>query len=348
MKKKLMKLHINSNTLHNFSNVYILIGLFLILLLVGLSSFYLVSTTHFNFLIVSLGNLISLDILSKENLGNFIRLDSISKENLGNFINWDILYNINTKISGFFREYLNIISYKEILIVLGSILLKIILNLSLKYISMMLGLFMIYELYIFLINIKQNYDLICKFFEEIFHLNIFSDLSSQSPFASINIEDITPIIGYTFVFSFTFLFLYITVNLFKYTFKNLNINIIKLNTDNSSTKKKPSLHIDTKPKTGNEGLDAEKEWRENSSYCEHKEVFKYVADEKDNKDPMLCDFSNNFEETAGQSIKEQGDAPKKHPAVSKEGDWAYLCNDCHAVICKNCRVEYPSEENTPV
>lgn len=112
-------------------------------------------------------------------------------------------------------------------------------------------------------------------------------------------------------------------------------------------KDKPNLTIDTNPSTGNEGLDAEKRWREKSAYCEHEDVSIYEADENDNVDPMLCDYTGDSEETAGQSTAEQSSAPKKHPAVVGEGDWAYICNDCHAVICKDCNVDYPSEDNTP-
>jgi hypothetical protein len=113
-------------------------------------------------------------------------------------------------------------------------------------------------------------------------------------------------------------------------------------------KDKPKLKIDTNPSTGNEGLDAEKEWRKKSAYCEHKKHFVYEGDENDNTDPMLCDFSGDFEDTKDQSIAEQSSNPKKHPAIQHEGDWAYVCSDCFAVVCKDCMVDYPSEENTPV
>jgi hypothetical protein len=113
-------------------------------------------------------------------------------------------------------------------------------------------------------------------------------------------------------------------------------------------KKKPNLTIETNPSTGNEGLDAEKEWRNKSSFCEHDKLFKYLADENDNTNPMLCDYTGDSEDVAGQSSKDQSDIPKKHPAVKGEGDWAHICDNCHAVICKNCHVEYPPEENTPV
>lgn len=113
-------------------------------------------------------------------------------------------------------------------------------------------------------------------------------------------------------------------------------------------KDKPNLTIDTNPSTGNEGLDAEKKWREKSAYCEHEEISIYEADENDNTDPMLCDFIGDSEEIEGQSTIEQHSAPKKHPAVVGEGDWAYVCNNCQAVICKDCNVNYPSEENSVV
>lgn len=113
-------------------------------------------------------------------------------------------------------------------------------------------------------------------------------------------------------------------------------------------KDKPKLSIDTNPSTGNEGLDAEKEWRKKSAYCEHEDFFIYEGDKNDNTDPMLCDFSGDHEDTKDQSIEEQSSKPRKHRAIEHEEDWAYVCSNCFAVVCKGCIVDYPSEENTPV
>lgn len=109
--------------------------------------------------------------------------------------------------------------------------------------------------------------------------------------------------------------------------------------------KKPNLTIDTKPRTGNKGLDSEKEWREKSAFCEHNFDSYYQADENDIKDPILCDFS--FEETQKQTIQDKSTKPIKHPAVEGDKDIAYTCSSCFAVVCKQCVEDYPTEANTP-
>jgi hypothetical protein len=110
-------------------------------------------------------------------------------------------------------------------------------------------------------------------------------------------------------------------------------------------KEKPNLTIDTKNSTGNEGLDREKQWRKESSFCEHSELSMYIGDENDNKSPLGCDFVGDHEEVGEQLTKDQENIPKKHPAVEGEGDVAFICDNCHAVICKNCYTEYSSDED---
>ena len=133
---------------------------------------------------------------------------------------------------------------------------------------------------------------------------------------------------------------------FEKIFSELTVSFTYSN--NMLGKNKPKLSIDINPSTGNEGLDAEKEWRKKSAYCEHDDYFIYEGDKNDNTDPMLCDFSGDHEDTKDQSIAEQYSKPIKHRAIEHEGDWAYVCNNCFAVKCKDCFVDYPSEENTPV
>jgi len=112
----------------------------------------------------------------------------------------------------------------------------------------------------------------------------------------------------------------------------------------------PNLKIETESKsTGNEGLDAEKKWRSTHSNCEHVWGL-YVSDENDNSPTKRvdCDFSYDHSEDAGKSTREKETMPSKHPAVEGERDAAFLCNNCHAVACKNCIEDYPSDESTPV
>lgn len=129
--------------------------------------------------------------------------------------------------------------------------------------------------------------------------------------------------------------------------KDINEKKIASNdTDDRANKDKPNLKIDTVLSTGHEGLDAEKEWRRKSAFCEHSWSM-FVSDEKDNEDPMPCDFDNG-EQDMKTPLSERATRPNKHPAVEGEKDAAFLCENCHAICCKNCYQEYPSEENTPV
>lgn len=91
------------------------------------------------------------------------------------------------------------------------------------------------------------------------------------------------------------------------------------------------------PSTGNEGLDAEKAWRDKAAMCEHPNIGLYVADEKDDIDPMLCDVAGSSDEEKGRSNLEKTLYPVKYAAVSKSGDSAFYCRGCHMIICDNCR-----------
>jgi hypothetical protein len=57
-----------------------------------------------------------------------------------------------------------------------------------------------------------------------------------------------------------------------------------------------------------------------------------------------CDFSSDFEPEAGKSTRDKEITPIKHPAFKDKDDVAYLCDNCLGVICRDCRVEYSSEE----
>jgi hypothetical protein len=109
--------------------------------------------------------------------------------------------------------------------------------------------------------------------------------------------------------------------------------------------KKPSLSINTNPnKTGNEGLDAEAAWRTKAANCEHKDTKDFVPDFGDGSLKTSCDFAPDLETEAGKSTRDKEIYPVKHLAFKSINDVAYLCEDCHSVLCKNCRVEYSSDE----
>jgi hypothetical protein len=118
--------------------------------------------------------------------------------------------------------------------------------------------------------------------------------------------------------------------------------------DKPSSSNKPSLTIDTNPnETGNRGLDKEGEWRKSAGICDHSSVSYLIGSTADGSTDIPCDFSSDFEE-AGKSTRDKEIYPDKHPAFKQDGDFAYLCNNCLGVICKDCRVEYSSdEEDTP-
>jgi hypothetical protein len=125
---------------------------------------------------------------------------------------------------------------------------------------------------------------------------------------------------------------------------------LSIDTDpNKTPSNKPSLSIDTNPnQTGNEGLDTEVKWRKEAGYCEHKSVSRLTGNAADGSADIPCDFSSDLEPETGKSTRDKEIHPVKHPAFKGEDDVAYLCNNCLGVICKDCRVEYSSdEEETP-
>lgn len=91
-------------------------------------------------------------------------------------------------------------------------------------------------------------------------------------------------------------------------------------TYDKANKVKPNLTIDT----------TRDKRQDEIAYCAHK-WSNYVSDEKDIKNPDLCDFTSTLPE-------EKETRPNKHPAVGG----AFICNYCEALCCKNCHVEYPS------
>jgi hypothetical protein len=82
--------------------------------------------------------------------------------------------------------------------------------------------------------------------------------------------------------------------------------------------------------------------------CEHNSVSNFVGYSADGSVDTTCDFSSEFEAEAGKSTRDKEINPDKHPAFKHDGDVAYVCDGCLGVICRDCRVEYSSdEEQTP-
>jgi hypothetical protein len=125
---------------------------------------------------------------------------------------------------------------------------------------------------------------------------------------------------------------------------NLNLLFKHMNSNKSSSNK-PSLTINTNTnETGNEGLDTEGKWRKKAGNCEHKSVSHLTAEIADGSADIPCDFASDLESELGKSTRDKEIHPSKHPAFKHEDDVAFLCNNCLSVICKDCRVEYSSEE----
>lgn len=90
---------------------------------------------------------------------------------------------------------------------------------------------------------------------------------------------------------------------------------------------KPNLTIKVGPQT-----DADKD-TVNLSNCFHKVVKSFEVTNKADVKETLCDFSSEFS---------SNNKPIQHPAFDYVGDKALLCDQCHAVICKNCYEENSS------
>jgi len=108
------------------------------------------------------------------------------------------------------------------------------------------------------------------------------------------------------------------------------------NPDNSNgggkgKKPKPNLHI----KVGAES-DLEKDI-EKVGNCLHKDMSPFTANTSQNAEETICDFSDKFDS--------QGKV-ESHKAFDSASDVALVCNNCHAVMCKNCGEDYSSSENT--
>ena len=106
------------------------------------------------------------------------------------------------------------------------------------------------------------------------------------------------------------------------------------NPDNSNgggkgKKPKPNLHI----KVGAES-DLEKDI-EKVGNCLHEDKRLFMASQ--DAEDTLCDFSDKFDS--------QGRV-ESHKAFDSANDLAFVCDNCHAVMCKNCGEEYSSSENT--
>ena len=118
---------------------------------------------------------------------------------------------------------------------------------------------------------------------------------------------------------------------------NSNDNPGNTNPDNSNgggkgKKPKPNLHIKVGPET-----DSEKDLQRMAN-CLHDNVGHFMANTKKDAEETMCDFSETFDSKGKVAL---------HKAFDSSTDVALLCNNCLAIICKNCCHDYSSSENTP-
>lgn len=94
---------------------------------------------------------------------------------------------------------------------------------------------------------------------------------------------------------------------------------------------KPNLSIKVGPQN-----DAEKDGFKVGN-CLHKELKGFTAATEEEVEDTLCDFTSELG---------PGQKPIQHKAFDYVEDKALLCDNCHAIICKNCYEETSSESDT--
>lgn len=94
--------------------------------------------------------------------------------------------------------------------------------------------------------------------------------------------------------------------------------------------KKPKLTLDLSK------TDLEKD-KERIALCTHEEYSEFYSSNKNDVESIYCDFDNGETRSSGGSLE--------HKAFDSEKDIAFLCNDCQAIMCKNCVQDYSSDES---
>lgn len=77
---------------------------------------------------------------------------------------------------------------------------------------------------------------------------------------------------------------------------------------------------------------------ERTANCEHNDVVPFVTHKDENGKYDMCEFSSD-DTPSGRH--EAGDS-------AYGTDQALMCNDCQAIICKNCYVDYVKEGLSPL
>jgi len=93
--------------------------------------------------------------------------------------------------------------------------------------------------------------------------------------------------------------------------------------------KKPKLTLDLSK------TDLEKD-KERIGLCTHDQYSEFHSSNSNDVETIYCDFDNGETRSSGGALE--------HKAFDSEKDIAFLCNNCHAVMCKNCVQDYSSDE----
>lgn len=95
---------------------------------------------------------------------------------------------------------------------------------------------------------------------------------------------------------------------------------------------KPDLTIKVGPQN-----DLEKDQLQ-MAMCTHDKMSDLVMNTTEEVEATMCDFSGEISESKSGS----------HNALDSVTDHAFVCDNCHAICCKDCYEEYSSGDNTPI
>lgn len=102
-------------------------------------------------------------------------------------------------------------------------------------------------------------------------------------------------------------------------------NTMEGNNEGKKTKSKPNLTVKTGPETS-----LEKD-REKIGKCTHDKLSNFIIDDEKEVKTTLCDFE-------GENGKPD------HAAFDSVTDNAFVCDNCHGIMCKDCVEIYSDEE----
>jgi hypothetical protein len=70
--------------------------------------------------------------------------------------------------------------------------------------------------------------------------------------------------------------------------------------------------------------------------CTHDDFSQFVPGNSQDVESSVCDFDAGNQENNPEGY---------HKAFEGENDVAFVCNSCHAILCKDCVQDYSSEDS---